>query len=206
MPKLIDHDARRAEIVASTWQLIARQGFATTSLRQINREMGNAYGAIGHYFKTKNELLLAAFNHVYAATNARFEARGGTALHGLSALRALCEEIMPLDEERRLEARIAVPFWELALTDDDFAAVHAKATEQWDTQLRGWLVEAMASGEARADVDPATVSAQLISMFFGMQILAVASPLDYPAERCEQSFTALLAAAVAPPARPICDE
>jgi AcrR family transcriptional regulator len=135
MPKVVDHAERRAEIVASTWRLIARQGFATTSLREINREMGNAYGAVGHYFKNKDQLLIAAFQHVFNATNLRFEARGGAAMKSLEALRALSEEVMPLDEERLLEARIAIPFWEMAITHEDFADVHVKATAQWADQL-----------------------------------------------------------------------
>lgn len=192
----MDHAQRRAEIVESTWQLIARQGFATTSLRQINREMGSAYGAIGHYFKSKNELLLAAFNHVFAATNHRFEARGGASLSGLDALRALCTEVMPLDEERLLEARIVIPFWELTVADADFAAVHTKAMAQWSAQFERCLVEAMEAGTARPELDPETVAAQLMSMLMGMQILAVASPTDYPAAKLEHSVETFLTAVV----------
>ncbi len=38
MPKVVDWDARRDEVLAATWRVIARHGLAGTTVRKIARE------------------------------------------------------------------------------------------------------------------------------------------------------------------------
>lgn len=178
MPRLVDHEARRAQIVESTWRLIARNGFAATSMRDIAKEMGLAHGALSHYFANKDELLLASYEHVFERTDQRFTARRGHR-KGLSALRLLAEEMMPLGDEQRLEARIVLPFWERSATSERFAAVHADGMDRVAGQFEHFLQEAVADGEAKPDLDAPQVARNLLSMLTGLQILAVLMSPDY---------------------------
>src|SRR5882757_5398898 len=111
MPKIVDHDARRREIIEAVWALIARRGLDAVTMRDLAAEAGYANGALAGYFRNKDEILLAAFQHAFESTNVRARRSIGDAT-GLPALRLLCLEIMPLDEVRLMEARVVIAFWD----------------------------------------------------------------------------------------------
>ncbi len=52
-------DARRKQILDAAIELIAEQGFARTTIKQIARRAGVADGTIYNYFKNKEDILLA---------------------------------------------------------------------------------------------------------------------------------------------------
>lgn len=70
MPKLIDHNERRAEIVSAAWDLIAADGIHGATVRHVARRAGVAAGSVRYVFPTQDELLLA----VVAELEARSEA------------------------------------------------------------------------------------------------------------------------------------
>jgi AcrR family transcriptional regulator len=59
MPRVVDHEERRWEIVFALWLVIAQQGIEGVSLRQVAAEAGVSMGRIQHYFGTKDALVLA---------------------------------------------------------------------------------------------------------------------------------------------------
>ena len=60
MPKIVDWDARRDEILAATWRVIARDGIARATIRAIAREAGCSRGILAHYFDDKADILGSA--------------------------------------------------------------------------------------------------------------------------------------------------
>ncbi|HKU02904.1 MAG TPA: TetR/AcrR family transcriptional regulator [Arthrobacter sp.] len=175
MPKIVDHDERRLELVDATWRIIARQGLESATMREIATEAGFANGALKPYFPTKDTLLEFAFSHVFNRTNQRIA--GVTAgKTGLEALRAFCLEVLPLDEERVNEARIVVPFWQRAINDAQKAAIHQQSMEEWLVAIRRFLAEARDSGDVAAAVDDSILAGQLLNMLLGAQIEAALAP------------------------------
>ncbi|HMQ28716.1 MAG TPA: TetR family transcriptional regulator, partial [Acidimicrobiales bacterium] len=71
MPKIVDHEARRGEIVRAAWRIIVRDGFDAATMAAIAAEAGFANGALKPYFATKHDLLVAAFEHLYDQTTRR---------------------------------------------------------------------------------------------------------------------------------------
>ena len=61
MPKIVDHEARRAELAAAVWRLASREGLGAVTMRGVAAEAGWSTGALGHYFADKEELLVFAF-------------------------------------------------------------------------------------------------------------------------------------------------
>ncbi|MFE7509401.1 TetR/AcrR family transcriptional regulator [Promicromonospora sp. NPDC057488] len=59
MPRVVDHEERRWEIVFALWLVIAEQGIEGVSLRHVAAEAGVSMGRIQHYFGTKDALVLA---------------------------------------------------------------------------------------------------------------------------------------------------
>jgi len=60
MPKIVDHDARRQELVSAFWRVVDRDGIAVASVRTVAAEAGVSKTNIGHYFPAQPELLAAA--------------------------------------------------------------------------------------------------------------------------------------------------
>jgi AcrR family transcriptional regulator len=197
MPKIVDHDQRRVELVNATWRIIAREGMEGATMREIAAEAGFANGALKPYFPTKDDLLTFAFGHVFEQTNRRMDATTA-ALTGIQALRAFCHEILPLDEERISEARIVIPFWQKALTDPAKTRLHEESMAQWQGALRRFLKEARNAGEISAEIRDDQVAGFLMTFVLGAQITAALTPTTHsPKQLIVQldGYLALLAGA-----------
>lgn len=174
MPKLVDHDERRRAIVAAAWRLIAAHGIDGVNMRDLAAEAGYTNGALSHYFSGKDEILRTAFEHVLDATNERIAASVGT-LRGREALRRLCFEIMPLTDEARLEARIAISLWQRSLADPIMEEVHDRAVADWTTRIARHWREAIDAGEL-PDTDIDIGTELLMTTLIGLQVTVVLTP------------------------------
>ena len=194
MPKIVDHDERRLELVDATWRIIARNGLEGATMREIAMEAGFANGALKPYFPTKDTLLEFAFSHVFNRTNRRIaEVTAGRT--GLAALRAFCLEVLPLDEERINEARIVIPFWQKAVNDPQKALIHQQSMNEWLAAIRRCLKEARDAGGISTAVDDDALAGQLLNMLLGAQIEAALAPAgrtDFGHERQLEGYLTLL--------------
>lgn len=175
MPKIVDHDERRLELVDATWRIIARLGIEGATMREIALEAGFANGALKPYFPTKDTLLTFAFGHVFNRTNERI-AEVTAGLSGLAALRAFCVEVLPLDDEKINEARIVIPFWQKAINDPEKARIHRESMQQWMEAILRYLAEARDSGDVTTAVDDQSMAGQLLNMLLGAQVAAALVP------------------------------
>ncbi|GGJ46081.1 MULTISPECIES: TetR/AcrR family transcriptional regulator [Glutamicibacter] len=150
MPKIVDHDQRRREIVEVTWRFIAREGIEKLNLRDLAAAAGYSNGALKPYFPTRDSLLAATFNYVAESTEKRI-ARTTSGLSALEAIAAFAREVLPLDELRCDEARVAVHFWHLALGDPHLAAVNAGTMDRWRSLLDFWLEQLLGTGHPKAN-------------------------------------------------------
>ena len=58
MPKIVDHDQYRKELLTKCFDLLAQKGYASITMRQIAREIGISTGTLYHYFPSKEALFL----------------------------------------------------------------------------------------------------------------------------------------------------
>ncbi|GHF70837.1 AcrR family transcriptional regulator [Amycolatopsis bartoniae] len=182
MPKVVDHDARRREIIGVVWRLVAEEGIQSVTTRRIAEAAGFANGALLYYFPNKDAVLTAAFQHIFDATNTRADKADGER-RGLGGLRTLCLEIMPLDEERCTEARLAITFWQQALNSPEKAAMHTSFLNRWREEMSARLGEAAEDGEIGELPDVDAVVDELLSMLMGLQIMGVLSPRETTPDR-----------------------
>lgn len=175
MPKIVDHDARREQIVDATWRLIERGGFESATMREIATEAGFAHGALARYFANKESLVAAAFVRAHSRTNERADAELADA-RGLAALRSLCLEIMPLGQRGRQEARVVVAFWDRAIQDEDLWDAHRENALRWRAQMARFLAEAREDGELTTPLADEVVIDHLTAMNAGLQIMSLLMP------------------------------
>lgn len=56
MPKIVDHDRYRKELLRKAFDLFAEKGYATITMRQIAQGLGVSTGTLYHYFPSKEAL------------------------------------------------------------------------------------------------------------------------------------------------------
>ena len=61
MPRIVDHDARRAELLDGAFELFAERGWNALTMRGIARELGVSTGTLYHYFDSKIAMARAMY-------------------------------------------------------------------------------------------------------------------------------------------------
>ncbi|MBS1890927.1 MAG: TetR family transcriptional regulator, partial [Actinobacteria bacterium] len=102
MPKKVDHDARREELVLAAWRVIAANGIDEVTIRDIARESGYSSGVLAHYFKNKDDLLAHALQLSHTRIRKRYDAEVEETSSAVDALRAILIDNLPIDEQRDL--------------------------------------------------------------------------------------------------------
>lgn len=117
VPKIVDAQARRQDVVDAVWRIIGSDGLERASLREVADEAGLAVGSVRHYFASSDELHRYAFSAVVNRILARLSKaeddveshEPGSAAHN-DAVLTLLGEFLPLDEERALDACVWLAF------------------------------------------------------------------------------------------------
>jgi AcrR family transcriptional regulator len=110
VPKIVDAEARRQDVVEAVLRIIAGDGLERASLRETADEAGLAVGSVRHYFAGSEELLVFSFASVVDRIVRRLQASlpdveakaPGTPEHRAAVLTLLCG-LLPLDGPRALE-------------------------------------------------------------------------------------------------------
>ncbi|NQX26119.1 TetR/AcrR family transcriptional regulator [Microbacteriaceae bacterium VKM Ac-2854] len=169
MPKRVDHEARRREIVDTLIRITARDGLQAATSRAIATELGVATGALWHYFPSFDAVLAAAFLAAFDATNARIAA-ATEGIAGLAALRATMTEILPTTKITQDEARVVVHFWGRVAVDEALADPQREFDEVWRRRIAGHLAEAVDRGELQATTPIDALTDVLLSISMGQQV------------------------------------
>ena len=182
MPKIVDWDARRDEILAATWRVIARDGLDKTTVRAIAREAGCSQGILAHYFDDKDDILAKALVMSHRRVRRR-TAEKTDGVRGLDALRIAMLEALPLDAERAVEAQIEVSFWGRMLADDTLVELQRSEVDTLRSRLRGHLEEAQELSELRPDLVIEVAVHELMVLNDGLSVQFVHDPDRVPADR-----------------------
>ncbi|TDE43421.1 TetR family transcriptional regulator [Nonomuraea mesophila] len=169
MPKIVDHDERRREVMSAAGRVIVRDGIDAATTRAIAKEAGYSNGVLAHYFADKDEILLSALRQSHQRIRARLTAKVGGAT-GLAALRELLLDNLPLDAERDEETRLEVSFWSRSLTSDRLAEVQRAEAAELRAAVRDLLGQARATGELRAEEDLDDLAEHLLALVDGLSL------------------------------------
>lgn len=126
MPKIVDHEQRRAEIIAALMRVVSRGGFAAASVRNVAAEAGLSAGSLRHYFASQQELAEAAALAVIAGITDRVNARIPQARTMEDWVHVL-EQIMPVDPDRLVEFEVWLDLVNEGRTDPALGAISAES-------------------------------------------------------------------------------
>ena len=175
MPKVVDHAERRREIVMATWRVIVRNGLANTTTREIAKEAGYSNGVLVHYFKDRDDIMASALVMSHKAVRDRTDIRIRD-LRGLSALRLLMIESLPLNEQCLLEAKLEACFWGAAAGNPALMAIHNEEADGFRGRVRRLLEQAAEDGELKPDLDMERAVREFHLLMDGLSLQAFMYP------------------------------
>ncbi|MCB1384626.1 MAG: TetR family transcriptional regulator C-terminal domain-containing protein [Nitratireductor sp.] len=139
-------DARRAELIAATLQVIARDGVKAATVRAIASEGKVTQGLIRYYFRSKDDLIAAAYElHMSELIDAADRASSGR-----ESARKRLARFIQVSLEPPVTSREAVAIWagffEILLHDDAMNASHKRSYDRLRLRLRALIADVF--GEA----------------------------------------------------------
>ncbi|GAA4431003.1 TetR/AcrR family transcriptional regulator [Georgenia halophila] len=169
MPKIVDRDARRREIVETYLRVVARDGMEAASTRALAAELGVSSGALWHYFDGFDEVLFRAFQLIFERTNVRIAA-STEAKEGVGALLAMLEELHPLDKVTRDEAYVVTSFWGRVPSKPSLGVFQSRVEERWRADIRDHLADGVRLGELDPAIPFDGVADTLLVLVVGYQV------------------------------------
>lgn len=181
MPKIVDHDARRAEIAAAAADAIDDEGLDRVRLVDVARRASCTTGAVSHYFPGKDAVLGAALEHVLRnlTSNVPSEALRCCAGDPVEIAAALAE-VLPLDAARRRDWRVWIAFCGRAVSTPELAELHRASYAEIQRELAGELAEI---GLAEQGAEAQQLAVALVAAIDGLGFRATLEPDEWPASR-----------------------
>lgn len=173
----MDHEGRRAELAAALWRVALRDGFDAVTVRSVAEESTWSAGTLRHYFPDKTGMVLFAIDFVVEAVRQRI-GQANAAADSLSPqlVQDQLEQLLPLDDERRLESEAW--FALVVLAHRDPAA--AQRRTEVDDLIRGAVDSAVAAldqlGNLSAERTRPAETARLHALLDGMVVQLLAQP------------------------------
>lgn len=137
MPRQVDHDERRAEIVQAVWSLIAREGIEAVTMRRVAAEAGVSVGRIQHYFAGRGDLVRVSAQAMLAGAEALYDARPPS-----EALRFAVEHVVPMTDAQRVGATVWLAYVAASVSDPELARLLAEAKRGQEDEVARLLAEA----------------------------------------------------------------
>ncbi len=182
MPKKVDHEIRREELVRAAWQIIADRGIEEVTIREIGRESGYSPGVLAHYFRSKDDLLAHASRMSHEEIYKRYEAEVETPVKA-DALRAILMDNLPLDEQRDRETKIEVSFWARSLRNQAFSEIQHEKSEHLRGLIRRLAQGSQEEGVISKDTDVEQVVDLLAALIDGISLHGLLYPERLPPKR-----------------------
>jgi AcrR family transcriptional regulator len=203
MPKFVDAALRRQDVVEAVFRIVAADGLERASLREVADEAGLAVGSVRHYFASSDELLAFSFGVVVDRIARRLDAAEarladcvpGTTNHRRAVL-TLLGELLPLDEERAVDACVWMAFKAAARTRP-FLAAEADRSHRTVAAVVGRLMLDLAAGAGdAAGTDQqrlVTEAERLLATLDGLTMHALLQPEWMTAQMCHDVLESHLA-------------
>jgi AcrR family transcriptional regulator len=174
MPAKTDHEARRRDVSAAVWRVLAAEGFGGLTLRAVAAEMGATTGLLTHYFPSKHALIVHALELAEARTRAL--------VPETSDLRTALAGVLPLTPEATEINRVWVSSWDAALAEPELGNLERARYRRWRSRLEPLVVEAQRAGELPPGGAGDLVAA-LAAFTHGLVVQALFDPRAFPRKR-----------------------
>lgn len=180
MTRSIDLDGRRRTVSAAACRVLARDGLAALSVRNVAAEAGLAPSTVRYVFPTQSGMRAHTITEVFDRARERIAAIPAD-LPARERAHRMLVELLPLDEERVIELEVYLALGNAALTDAELRPALDRVVDE----MREWSEEVLARlGVPEADRDYEACRLHALIDGLAMQIvrLAPGDPGDWAIE------------------------
>lgn len=139
--------AMRQRLLEATVECLVEVGFGRTSTTLVSRRAGVSRGAQLHHFPTKNDLVLAAVEHITRVRGSELEAAAADLPHGARRTRAVLR--MLGDHFASPVFTAALELWVAARTDPDLLAAVGPLEQRVGRETHRLTVDLLGIDESR---------------------------------------------------------
>lgn len=75
MPRIVDHDERRKDLLEASFEVFDQEGYGAVSMRGLAKGLGVSTGTLYHYFDGKEAIFEALARHRFASDLTAFESQ-----------------------------------------------------------------------------------------------------------------------------------
>lgn len=163
---------RRTQILSTTCQVMAEQGFRSLRVSDVAARIGTATGTIHYYFPTKRDLLHAAFEFNFRASLERRKTILDSDDDPLTKLRTFVDSYLPIGEETVRAWRVWAELWIEAIHEPDLQELNETVYGEWRAVVASILRDGQARGLIR-DGDAVTLANMVIGLIDGLAIQVI---------------------------------
>lgn len=174
MPKVVDHEERRWEIVFALWLVIARHGIEGVSLRQVAAEAGVSMGRIQHYFGTKDALVLAGCTALVDRANGGYQETADATPR--ERLLHIVSHQIPRDDAGRMGVSVWYAYVAKSISHDGVRQVLAEARRGAEDECARLLRADGGTGAAADDV--LTRARRVLALADGLTLRVLVGDLE----------------------------
>ncbi|PMB08315.1 TetR family transcriptional regulator [Fischerella thermalis CCMEE 5328] len=112
MPKIVDHEQYRKELLMKSFDLFAQKGYAAITMRDIAKELGVSTGTLYHYFSNKKALFLQLVEEQTRQDILNFLAEAGDAKNLAERIKSLMNFVANNEDYFSKQALLGFDFYQ----------------------------------------------------------------------------------------------
>ncbi|MBS3681200.1 TetR family transcriptional regulator [Ornithinibacillus massiliensis] len=185
MPRIVNHEKKRKSIAEAAWNIIKKEGTEKASIRRVAIEAGMSAGALRHYFSTKDEMLLFIMDYYLEEGKKRSQSKSWSE-NPLQAVEEVLLELVPIDEEKKIETSV---WWILALQSLTSDTLKEKKDEMTNGtyELANSMIEILVlKGILSDSINVKLEKSRLAALIDGLSIHALLRPDVYSPEKVKE--------------------
>lgn len=156
--------------------VVVEDGLDAVSIRAVARRAGVSIGTVQYHFATKDDLLLAAYRRAIEQVVERAARLPDPVVEPAGYIRALLHELLPLDDERQAELRVALAFTARSVNSPRLAELYEHGYRALVDAVEGGLQAAVERGEAAPGIDVRQEATQAVAVADGLAWHALCAP------------------------------
>lgn len=177
MPKIIDHEKQKEKIAEATWRIIQREGLEGATVRKIAKESGLSIGSMRHYFSSQSQLFVFSMELINSKAEKRIKSMNlFSSGPNIEDVRRVLLQLLPLDEERKLETEVWLSFSAKSLNDPELQALAKRLYDILYDALKLVLDSLISLNLARPDLNKEIEVEKLCALIDGLGYHCIMRP------------------------------
>lgn len=152
MPRYVDADQRRADILRAAAVALSEEGYGRMTLRSLAKRMGGSSTLVTHYYSTKDLLVAALVDQILAEAEKSRDELLAIENHG-QRVRRLLDYFLPNDERTLRDERVRVALLPYKQAEPAIGQLFDVMEPSMRALIRAGLEDAVASDDLEEYVD-----------------------------------------------------